>query len=111
MPDNEDRASWAAIACQAMGARTGQAGYFEGDWVIEPELLMEIGGDLIGNLFHLAVLNGCDPRQMLMNGAGHFMYELREEIEEAEEAEALAEFEEGFQELENFLELGPGKGE
>ncbi|MFJ7205593.1 hypothetical protein ACIQWR_18900 [Streptomyces sp. NPDC098789] len=111
MPDNEERASWAAVACRAMGAQTGQGGYFDGVTAIQPELLREVGGDLIGNLLHLAILNGCDPREMLMSGVEHFMYELREENEEAEEeGRLIGEFQENFRELETFLELEAGVG-
>ncbi|WP_424214760.1 hypothetical protein ACN20G_23330 [Streptomyces sp. BI20] len=84
---NETRAYWAAQACEAMGELTGQTGYFDGPTLIHAELLTELAGDLIGNLFHLARMNGVEPETLIDFGMDHFKAEVREEEEEAESGE------------------------
>ncbi|MEH6373670.1 hypothetical protein V7793_04820 [Streptomyces sp. KLMMK] len=89
---NEARAEWAAKACEAFGEQTGQRDYFEGPAQIAPDLLVEIGGDLLANLFHLAALNNLDPCALVRAGFLHFSEEYQEAQEEQREEEAVREF-------------------
>ncbi|GAA4104835.1 hypothetical protein [Streptomyces hundungensis] len=108
---NETRAEWAAVACNAFGEHTGQRDYFDGAAQIEPDLLREIGGDLVANLFHLAFLNGLDPRALIEAGVSHFQEELMEAHEEECEEKAVEEFRtETLPALESFLNRGQLEG-
>jgi hypothetical protein len=72
---NEDRAEWAAVACQAFAEITG---------LDMEEELPEIIGDLIADLMHLANQQGMCPEGRLENARMHY----EAEIEEEEEAHA-----------------------
>ncbi len=74
-PDNEDRRRWARVALDAFGAETGQTDY---DYR-NPEHLIEIGGDLICNLLHLADQAGMDPEVLLEKGRDHHDEEVAEQ--------------------------------
>jgi hypothetical protein len=69
---NEDRADWAAVACEAFADITGQN---------MEEDLPEIIGDLIANLLHLANQQGMCAEDRLENGRMHYDAEIAEEEE------------------------------
>lgn len=79
---NQTRAYWAQVGLEAFGEETGQTDYFDGVSIGSGEL-MEIGGDFLANLFHLAVQNGVEPRELTRQALMHFA----EEMAEAEEDE------------------------
>ncbi|MGO4427022.1 hypothetical protein AB4Z54_52060 [Streptomyces sp. MCAF7] len=80
---NKTRAYWALAALEAFGRETGQR-YFDGTLDVNDDCLIEAGGDLLANLFHLARINGVEPEQISRAGYLHFEAEVQEE--EAEEA-------------------------
>ncbi|MCM1967769.1 hypothetical protein [Streptomyces sp. G1] len=84
---NVARANWALTALKSFGEETGQKGdeYFPGSLAMEEWALKEIAGDLMANLFHLARLNGIDPRSLIEAGATHFTEEVEEEWAELEQ--------------------------
>ncbi|MEU6467497.1 hypothetical protein [Streptomyces sp. NPDC046976] len=84
--DNVTRAHLAAIALEAFGAETGQK-YIDPDGTlqVEREILEEIGGDLLADLFHLVRRSGYTPDLVISAGLRHFEAEVEEE--EAEEVE------------------------
>ncbi|MBT2383847.1 hypothetical protein [Streptomyces sp. ISL-11] len=110
---NEARARWALTAMEAMGRETGQTGesYFPGTLMVGAEVIREVAGDLMANLFHLARLNGVDPALIVAAGAMHFVEEIDEEWQELEQnaiesaADELTEDfrKRGLPELEKFL--------
>lgn len=69
---NEDRADWAAVACEAFADITGQN---------MEEDLPAIIGDLIANLLHLANQQGMCAADRLENGRMHYDAEIAEEEE------------------------------
>jgi hypothetical protein len=79
-PTNEDRAGWAAVALDAFGAQVGQTGYDYSD----DECLLEIAGDLLCDLFHLARQAGVIPEQLYTHALDQFEYELAEEADDDE---------------------------
>ncbi|UFQ16447.1 MULTISPECIES: hypothetical protein [Streptomyces] len=115
---NQARAQWAMTALKAFGQETGQKGeeYFSDTLTMEEWALREVAGDLLANLFHLARLNGMDPRIILAAGAMHFTEEVEEEWAELEQGaidaaadELTADFRSrGLPQLEAFLK---GEGE
>jgi hypothetical protein len=76
---NQTRATWAATALEAFGTQTGQTGYFDAPLSIDADLLREIAGDLLANLFHLARINGVEPGVITEAAFMHFEEEVREE--------------------------------
>lgn len=81
-PDNTDRATWARIALEAFGHRTRQLPSDDSlageDWT-DPDLGMEILGDLLGDIIHLV---GEDVFETaLERGRGYYLEELAEEEE------------------------------
>ncbi|MFF8464890.1 hypothetical protein ACF071_29605 [Streptomyces albidoflavus] len=81
---NRTRAHWALTALEAFGKETGQ-NYIDGTLDVGDDVLRELGGDLLADLFHLARLNGCAPEIVIDAGLMHFEAELDEE--RAEEIE------------------------
>lgn len=80
---NEQRAEWAVTALTAFGGETGQ-NYFGGFTTVASvgdDIIGEVAGDLIANLFHLAVANGVSPETLIDRAMGHFMEESMEEME------------------------------
>ncbi|MBB5123222.1 hypothetical protein FHS36_006702 [Streptomyces eurocidicus] len=78
---NRSRARWALIAMEAMGRETGQHGsaYSPEGLMVREEVLREVAGDLMANLFHLCRLNGVAPAAVVAAGAMHFLAEVAEE--------------------------------
>ncbi|MFE0654358.1 hypothetical protein ACFVZH_38070 [Streptomyces sp. NPDC059534] len=85
---NKTRAGWAVTALKAFGSETGQ-NYLDDTLVVDDDILRELGGDLLADLFHLARLNGCTPELVIDAGLSHFAAELDEE--RAEEIEPYLE--------------------
>ncbi|MEV6551720.1 hypothetical protein AB0M57_23820 [Streptomyces sp. NPDC051597] len=111
---NMTRASWALAALEAFGDQTGQREYFTGTLTVAPEIIHEVAGDLVANIFHLARMNGLDPESIIAAAEMHFEEEMREEVEEAIEdaaEEVIAEaatgiaFADGISQLEDFLKV------
>ncbi|MFG2228060.1 hypothetical protein [Streptomyces sp. NPDC048644] len=109
---NKTRAYWALAALEAFGGHTGQREYFDGTLTIAPEIIREVAGDLVANLFHLARMNDMDPESIIAAAEMHFEEEVREEAEEAIEnaaeevvAEAVTDIAvaDGISQLEDFL--------
>ncbi|MCF3100992.1 hypothetical protein IPZ58_05305 [Streptomyces roseoverticillatus] len=110
---NEARARWALVAMEAMGNETGQKGeaYFPGTLEVGEDVIREVAGDLMANLFHLARLNGVDPAKVVAAGALHYFEEVEEEWQELEQNAIEAAADEltedfrnrGLRELETFL--------
>ncbi|MFI6682536.1 hypothetical protein [Streptomyces sp. NPDC050485] len=109
---NKTRAYWALAAMEAFGDHTGQREYFDGTLTIAPEVIREVAGDLVANIFHLARVNDLDPESIIAAAEMHFEEEVREEAEEAIEnaaeevvAEAATEIaiSDGISQLEDFL--------
>ncbi|MFF4952823.1 hypothetical protein [Streptomyces chattanoogensis] len=109
---NKTRAYWALMALEAFGNQTGQHEYLDGTLTIAPEVIREVAGDLLGNIFHLARMNDLEPESIIASAEMHFEEEVREEVEEAIEdtaqeviAEAATEIaiSEGISKLEDFL--------
>ncbi|MEU5445818.1 hypothetical protein [Streptomyces griseofuscus] len=84
--DNTTRAHLAAIALEAFGKETGQ-NYIspDGTLVVEKEILEEIGGDLLADLFHLVRRSGYTPDLVIEPGLRHFEAEVYEELDEEAE--------------------------
>ncbi|MGW2227448.1 hypothetical protein [Streptomyces formicae] len=76
---NKTRAYWALTALEAFGAETRQNNYLDGTLDVGDDILRELGGDLLADLFHLAHLNGCTPELLIDSGLMHFEAELNEE--------------------------------
>lgn len=83
---NRTRAHWALTALEAFGKETGQ-NYFDGTLDVGDDALIEAGGDLLADLFHLARLNDVEPEQITHAGYLHFEAEVEEE--RAEEVEPI----------------------
>ncbi|MGW5336179.1 hypothetical protein [Streptomyces bauhiniae] len=81
---NRTRAHWALTALEAFGAETGQ-NYTDGTLDVDEDVLRELGGDLLADLFHLAHLNDCTPELLINAGLMHFEAELDEERAEENE--------------------------
>jgi hypothetical protein len=79
--DNEDRRTWARAALDAFGEQTGQTGYDYSD----AEMLEEIAGDLICNLFHLADAAGLDPNKLIERGRFHYDDEVEDPEDDCDE--------------------------
>jgi hypothetical protein len=79
-PTNADRAAWAAAATAAFGRLTGQD---DPSYLVDPEAIAEIAGDLICDLLHFVNVAGGDPVTVTYNAIGHFEYEAAEEADEA----------------------------
>ncbi|MFF9481372.1 hypothetical protein [Streptomyces sp. NPDC014733] len=101
---NKTRAAWSLHALEAFGTQTGQT-YFDGSTDVGDDVLLEVAGDLLADLFHLARLNGVEPAQLIERGMTHFCDDVQEEIEEELQSEekAVADFNAHFAELEDFL--------
>ncbi|MFJ4880724.1 hypothetical protein ACIP93_36685 [Streptomyces sp. NPDC088745] len=97
---NRTRAHWAVTALEAFGATTGQ-NYLDGTLNVDGDILRELGGDLLADLFHLARLNDCTPELVIDAGLMHFEAELDEE--RAEEIEPYLERAKDAE-----IELSPG---
>ncbi len=69
MATNRDRAGWAHEGLQTYGNLTG---------VISEDLETQMS-DLVGDLMHLARLEGVDFEDVLRRGRGHFHTEVAEE--------------------------------
>lgn len=82
---NRTRAHWALTALEAFGKQTGQ-NYSDGTLNIPDDCLVELAGDLLADIFHLARLNDVAPEEITTSGYSHFEEEVREEEEEREEA-------------------------
>ncbi|TLQ38877.1 hypothetical protein [Streptomyces marianii] len=82
---NRTRAHWAVTALEAFGETTGQ-NYLDGSLDVDGDVLRELGGDLLADMFHLARLNGFAPELIIDAGRMHFEAEVDEE--QAEENEA-----------------------
>jgi hypothetical protein len=78
---NRIRARWALAALATYGKHTRQNYGFE-TLDIGYEVLGEVGGDLLCDLFHLARFNDMEPEELFHRGVDHFEYEVREEGEE-----------------------------
>jgi hypothetical protein len=89
--DNRTRAHWALTAVEAFASETGQADALNGTLNVPAEILLEIGGDLIADLYHLARLNEVDPADIEHQGRAHF----ETEVDEERAAEGIEEWEEG----------------
>jgi hypothetical protein len=101
---NQIRARWAATALEAFGAQTGQTGYFDAPLSIRASLLREIAGDFLGNLFHLARINGVEPEEITEAAYAHFAEEVTDEERETEEENAVLDFRNhGIEQLEELL--------
>ena len=74
-PTKADKCKWASAALDAYGAHTGQNGYDYSD----PELLAEIAGDLLADLFHLAAAADLAPEAISHNGWLHYSAEEHDE--------------------------------
>ncbi|MGG2462812.1 hypothetical protein ACO0M4_23840 [Streptomyces sp. RGM 3693] len=96
---NKTRANWALTALEAFGGQTGQREYFDGTLTIAPEVIREVAGDLIANIFHLARMNDLDPESIIAAAEFHFEEEVQEEVEEVTEIEIS----DGIIQLEDFL--------
>lgn len=79
-PTNTDRAAWAAAATATFGRLTGQD---DPSYLVDPEAIAEIAGDLICDLLHFVNVAGGDPVTVTYNAIGHFEYEVAEEADEA----------------------------
>lgn len=81
---NRTRARWALRALNAFGDTTGQSTLLSGapDLSLSEDVLDEIGGDLLANLFHLARLNDHTPEQLISRGLFHFEAEVKKEQED-----------------------------
>jgi hypothetical protein len=86
-PNSNDRAAWAAAAVEVFGDRTGQR---DPEYLIDPEAVAEIVGDLICDLLHFVEAAGGSPNTVLFNGLGHFEQEAAEDA--AEQLEARSRF-------------------
>ncbi|MGK5496415.1 hypothetical protein [Streptomyces sp. URMC 125] len=86
---NLTRAHWALAGLEAFASRTGQASMLDGTANIPDDIFMEIAGDFLADLFHLARLNGIDPDSLVGRAREHFEAEVSEEIEEAKEESAV----------------------
>lgn len=75
---NRTRAHWALCALEVFGALTGQ-NYFDGTTSVDEDAFLEVGGDLLADLFHLARLNDLDPDVIVSAGYSHFNAEVKEE--------------------------------
>ncbi|MFD8789287.1 hypothetical protein [Streptomyces vinaceus] len=94
MEANLTRAEWALSALEEFGRYTGQDEYFEdatGARNVGEDIMREVAGDLMANLFHLGRLNGVAPDTLIRAGLMHFTEEVAEEIEEDPAVAAAAE--------------------
>lgn len=82
-PTNADRAAWAHKALEAFAIQTGElseVAEFASNW--DEDCLGEVAGGLIGDLLHLARVNGFNPNVLLERGVGHFETEVEDEESE-----------------------------
>lgn len=77
--ENRDRAGWALTALEAYATATGRASMFDGTPTIPDDILCEVAGDLIGDLYHLARLNDVEPETIEERGHSCFLEEVDEE--------------------------------
>ncbi|MDQ8707588.1 hypothetical protein RCO28_34720 [Streptomyces sp. LHD-70] len=81
---NTRRALWATAALDAFGRETGQRYVTPGELDVEPHELVEISGDLVADLLHLARRNDVAPEAITRAGHGHFDEEVAEEEDEGQ---------------------------
>ena len=89
--DNKTRAHWALTALEAFGEQTGQDSMLDGTLTVPDDILCEVAGDLIADLFHLARLNDVDPEHLVDRGRMHYDAEVSAE----QAAKGVEEWEEG----------------
>lgn len=88
---NQKRARWADIglevyaqavsaALDRFGRGTGQIGGRNS--LHDPEVFNEVASDFVGDLAHLARLNGHDIEEIIQRGIGHFEAECADEMAE-----------------------------
>lgn len=80
---NEQRAAAGLAAVQTFAAWSGQASLAE-DLGEEPgaqDAVMEVVGDLLANLLHLAAWHGIEADRLIEQGRYHFDAEVEEEAE------------------------------
>ncbi|MEU0074069.1 hypothetical protein ABZ027_31710 [Streptomyces sp. NPDC006332] len=87
--DNRTRAYWGLCALEAFARKTGQGDLLDGTLNIPDDILMEVGGDLLCDLFHLARLNDVDPDQLTDRGRMHYDAEAAEEWPDAYQYKAI----------------------
>jgi hypothetical protein len=80
-PTNASRAEWARHAVMAFASLTGQG--VEESYLDDPECargwLLEVGGDLLADLFHLADQMGVEPAELVERGYFHHDAEVVED--------------------------------
>jgi len=82
-PTNHTRALWARKALMAFAAETGQTADLE--YLSDPERdrgwFLEVAGDLLADLFHLADAVGVEPEELVERARYHHDAEVAEEAE------------------------------
>lgn len=74
VPTNLDRAGWALEAAMVFNRRTSSDPYDVAEF--DAGALSEVGGDLVCDLLHLAVVLGVDPDDLIETGRRHFCAEV-----------------------------------